>query len=68
MLEYNVRSTTERACCWFVTLTYDDKHLPFDFKLKKSDVSLFIKKLRHYFERKDKSVKIKYFVCGEYGS
>lgn len=68
MLEYNVRSTSERARCWFVTLTYDDRHLPFDSKLKKDDVSLFIKKLRHYFERKDKSVKIKYFVCGEYGS
>lgn len=44
----------------FVTLTYDDEHLPKDGKLKKSHVQNFIKTLRKHY-------KIKYFACGEYG-
>lgn len=49
--------------CW-LTLTYDDVHLPREngySKLVKSDLQKFIKRLR-----KD-GCKFKYFGCGEYG-
>lgn len=47
----------------FVTLTYDQKHLPEDLSLVKRDYQLFLKNLR-------KSVspqKIRYYIVGEYG-
>lgn len=47
----------------FVTLTYDDSHLPSDRKIHKRDVQLFLKRLRKYFS----SFEIRYFGCGEYG-
>lgn len=46
----------------FLTLTYDDAHLPPDYGLHKKDLQNFFKRLR-----KDLSTKIKYFACGEYG-
>lgn len=59
-LEYH-----QQAC--FVTLTYDDDHLPYTPAgiptLVKRDFQLFFKRLR---KRIDK--KVKYFACGEYGS
>lgn len=56
----------------FLTLTYDDEHLPYDFDvndsvvpvLVKSDFQKFMKRLR---KRVDSNQKIKYFACGEYG-
>lgn len=59
----------------FVTLTYRDKrdcndeqlekgyYLPTDRSLHKSHVQKFLKRLRHHYDD-----KIKYFMCGEYGS
>lgn len=47
----------------FITLTYDDDHLPVGGTLKKDDWQRFAKRLRKYF----KGRKIKYFHCGEYG-
>lgn len=47
----------------FLTLTYDDLHLP-------SDLSLHKKHLRNYFKRLRKKLeprKIKVLACGEYG-
>jgi len=44
----------------FLTLTYDDEHLPEDSSLQKKDVQLFIKRLRRNF-------KLRYYMCGEYG-
>lgn len=49
------------SCACFVTLTYNDAHLPSD-GVSKRDIQLFIKRLR-----KD-NVKLRYFACGEYGS
>lgn len=50
----------------FVTLTYDDEHLPGDQSLKKSDIQKFIKKLKKYFNStKDNPIRQTY--CGEYG-
>lgn len=62
---------------WFLTLTYDDDHLPKTFNvdlrtgeamfpvatLVSRDLQLFIKRLR-----KNSGQSIRYFACGEYGS
>jgi len=52
------KESWEQAC--FVTLTYDNEHLP-PRGLVKSDLQKFIKRLRKRIP------KIKYFGCGEYG-
>lgn len=62
---------------WFVTLTYDNDHLPTTLidnieypQLKVRDVQLFLKRFRVNLERKgvqDSSHPIRYVVCGEYG-
>ena len=55
---------------WFLTLTYDDNHLPECHNgspvhpLVKRDLQLFIKRLRKEFPNDH----IRYFACGEYGS
>lgn len=46
----------------FLTLTYDDEHLPSDCSLHKEDVQKFFKRLRNYVPN-----KIRYFIAGEYG-
>lgn len=63
---------------WFVTLTYDDEHIPLNevmnpetgeinqnATLVKRDVQLFMKRLRRYYPHDN---AIKYFFAGEYGS
>lgn len=47
----------------FVTLTYDDKHLPQNYSLVKADLQNFMKRLRHEYEG-----PTRFFACGEYGS
>lgn len=56
----------------FVTLTYDDLHVPVSmyndddvpfYTLVKRDVQLFLKRLRKYFNGKS----IRYYLAGEYG-
>ena len=47
----------DKAC--FATLTYDDEHVG-DYKLVKSDLQKFWKRLR-------KERRVRYFACGEYG-
>nr|QJB21664.1 MAG: replication initiator protein [Microvirus sp.] len=49
----------------FLTLTYDDEHLPENDSLVKDHIVLFMKKLRRYLDAEDR--KIKYFAVGEYG-
>lgn len=60
----------------FVTLTYDNEHLPTDRKLHKKDIQDFLKRLRYYYKgiqewENPKNGKqerpIRYFCCGEYG-
>lgn len=57
----------------FITLTYDDDHLPWHGSLDKPALQKFIKRLRWYFgdgvQRAPDSDKkpIRYFACGEYG-
>lgn len=45
----------------FITLTYDDEHLPVGGSLDREAVPLFFKRLR-------KHARCRYFQCGEYGS
>ena len=45
----------------FLTLTYDDDHLPSDGKIVKEDLQKFFRALR------DSGTKLRYFACGEYG-
>lgn len=51
----------------FITLTYDDDHLPKDKSLDKTHVQLFIKRVKKYF-KSTKSNPIRQTYCGEYGS
>ena len=46
----------------FVTLTYDNQHLPNNGSLKKRDVQLFLKRLRKKY-----GPKIRFYCAGEYG-
>ena len=46
----------------FITLTYDDNHVPPDMSLVKKDFTNFIKRLRF-----NTGEKIRYYACGEYG-
>lgn len=55
-------SLHEQNC--FLTLTYDEKHLPKGGTLVKSDFQDFMKRFRKWLEPK----RISYFMCGEYGS
>jgi len=46
----------------FVTLTYDDVHLPSDGYLRKDDLRKFMYRIRKEF-----GAGIRFFACGEYG-
>lgn len=46
----------------FLTLTYDDEHLPPYGSLRHRDFQLFMKRLRKRVRR-----RISYYMCGEYG-
>lgn len=50
----------------FVTLTYDNAHLPEDGNIDKKDLQNFLKRLRKE-KVTDENSKIRYFGCGEYG-
>lgn len=45
----------------FLTLTYDNDHLPKDGSVHKEDVQNFMKRLRNYRSG------VRFFACGEYG-
>lgn len=49
----------ERSC--FVTLTFDEGHLPDSYSVSKRDLQLFFKRLRKA------GWPFRYFACGEYG-
>ena len=51
----------EQNC--FITLTYDNTHLPSDGSLHYKDFQLFIKRLRKKFG----NTRIRYYMAGEYG-
>lgn len=47
----------------FITLTYNDQHIPDGFDLDYTDFQKFMKRLRKKFHPK----KVRFFACGEYG-
>jgi hypothetical protein len=47
----------------FITLTYDDQHIPEGNTLVPEDLQKFLKRLRKHHP----GLKIRYFACGEYG-
>lgn len=55
----------------FVTLTYDDEHLPSNGFLRPKDLGDFLKRLRNAIVRKQyehiDADGLRYFACGEYG-
>lgn len=51
----------------FLTLTYEDKHLPKHGSLDPSQFSQFVKSYRNKLKRDGKNADIKFFGCGEYG-
>lgn len=57
--------------CWdsslFITLTYDDIHLPQNRSLSKKEVQDFIKRVKFHF-RSTKENPIRQTYCGEYGT
>lgn len=64
----------ERNC--FITLTYNDEHIPDRGELNYRDFQLFMKRLRKRFQYKVRGKKyhgpvasrpIRFFMCGEYG-
>lgn len=66
----------------FITLTYDEDHIPKDQSVRPRDFQLFMKRLRKVYSYEKKinpdtgrlkeflipNKKIRYFMCGEYGS
>nr|AOV86346.1 putative replication protein VP4 [uncultured virus] len=71
------RRATHEASLWpvtsFVTLTYDDDHLPVGGHLVPKDLQDFLKRLRIHAHRHSRSVDgdrgagVRYLACGEYG-
>lgn len=50
----------DRNC--FITLTYDDQHLPSDYGVHVRHLQLFMKRLRKAYP-----YRIRFYACGEYG-
>lgn len=74
--EWAARILHESQChdiSWFVTLTYDDDHVPRDGSLHYSDFQDFMRRLRRYINPRRKRGeirarrKVSFFVAGEYG-
>ena len=64
--DWSTRATNELryhddAC--FITLTYNDDHLPNDKSINRDDPRNFLRRLRRAYPDQ----KIRYFGCGEYG-
>ena len=51
---------------WFVTFTYNDKHLPKNRSLSKKEFQKFVKKLKKQFGSSKKN-PVRQIYCGEYG-
>lgn len=75
--EWTIRITHELKVSfssYFITLTYDDEHLPTTYgmpTLNPKDLTLFLKRLRQYNDKVvlgDLKPKIRYYAVGEYGT
>jgi hypothetical protein len=47
----------------FLSLTFNDEHLPEDGSISKKDVQLFIRRFRHFLSPHE----VRFYACGEYG-
>jgi len=56
----NEASLHQQNC--FITITYDDYHLPKDGKISKDQLRTFLNEIRSHKK------EIRYYACGEYGS
>lgn len=63
-LHCELRTTDTRS--YFLTLTYDNEHLPEDFSVDKQELQRFIKRLRKWHTKNNKG-KMRYKSQGEYG-
>ncbi|UDN67528.1 replication initiator protein [robinz microvirus RP_38] len=57
---YHEVTTNHQNC--FITLTYDDEHMPEDGKISQEHYREFFKNLKA-----ETGLKLRYFACGEYG-
>lgn len=57
---YHEAALHEDNC--FITLTYDDRNLPYDHSVDLGEFQRFMKRLRKKYEH-----RIRFFHCGEYG-
>lgn len=53
---------------YFVTLTYDDDHVPSNMQLVKDEISKFNKALKVYLKRNNCNSDFRFYGVGEYGS
>lgn len=51
----------------FITLTYSDEHIPADYSLDKDHSRQFMYRLRDRVSYHHEGLKIRFFLCGEYG-
>lgn len=69
--EWSFRAMCENATSEtqpiFVTLTYNNKHLP-KSGIFKEEIQLFMKRLRIKLDRLNIKHNLRYFACGEYGT
>lgn len=64
--EWSIRCWHESQLHWensFVTLTYDNDHVPKDYSINPEHLTKFIRSLR----KKNRDTKIRYYGVGEYG-
>lgn len=59
----NATSTSEPL---FITLTYNQEHLP-SIGIYKEEIQLFLKRIRRNLDRMNVEHHLRYFACGEYG-
>lgn len=60
-----MHESQEAGTSRFLTLTYNNEHLPKNASLNKRDIVLFMKKLRKYMDKYQ--INVRFFQCGEYG-
>lgn len=53
---------------YFVTLTYDDDHLPGERKFSKPDVQKYLKRVRYFLGELNKDLAITYYCISEFGA
>lgn len=61
-------SNTSTSIPFFITLTFNNEHLPDSLSVDKKDVQNFLKRFRSYLDYNNIVHSIRYVACGEYGS